>query len=120
VEKESVGTHRIDIDKLVIDEDGRISPAAAAALIDEVQDYRRDQGCLVTWDERWGRAKRWVLYREQLDTMDDEIVQHAVSAGFTACGRRVTTGDTSMWFRLYRSSVVTCRPCRKRMRTSDG
>jgi hypothetical protein len=44
-------TTRIDIDKLALNEDGRISPEAAAALIDEVQAYRRllEQGREIVW-----------------------------------------------------------------------
>jgi hypothetical protein len=44
-------TDRIDIDKIVVDSEGRISPAAAGALIDEVQDYRRllEQGRQIVW-----------------------------------------------------------------------
>jgi hypothetical protein len=39
-------TTRIDIDKIVVDSEGRISPEAAVALIDEVQEYRRQMHVL--------------------------------------------------------------------------
>jgi hypothetical protein len=47
----TVMTTRIDVDKIVVDDDGRIYPEAAAALIDEVQEYRRllDQGREIVW-----------------------------------------------------------------------
>lgn len=53
-------TTRIDIGKIVIDADGRISPVAAAALIDEVQDYRRllEQGREIVWASEHDHSDR--------------------------------------------------------------
>jgi hypothetical protein len=59
-------TTRIDIDKIKLDENGRISPTAAAALIDEVQDYRRllEQGREIVWasEHHHGDGARLRMY----------------------------------------------------------
>ena len=68
--------------------------------------------------ERWSRAKRWILYGEQLDV--DEATSHAVApgAGRTLCARRLDFSSWSMWFHdgnAYGPNDVSCLRCRARL-----
>jgi hypothetical protein len=67
--------------------------------------------------ERWTRARRWIFYREMLDTQ--EGTSHAVASGVTLCGRPISSAEASMWFRdgnAYSAQDVSCRRCQAKMK----